>query len=714
MTADEQEAEDIRQAQETKDIADAQAAKQAEIDAAAGLGNEGVSGNELVGAGKSFVRGAGRGFANIPEPSDVITGITNIPKRLENDYNAKIHPAIAGPEGWNSPPPLPVELNKNPYHLGVSENYNKDFPVDPNHPFADVVGQVAGPAIVEGVATGGASIPGQVAGAGRALVTTTGGLLGGEAGGEIDRALGGSGEIGSVIGGGLGGGVVPGLVTQAGWKGLSTAFTNDSSAARLAAVKRLNQIPGVNIPESLGLVGNKFAGQVEDATAAVPFGGGSAYRAREAQHQGMDTAAREIANQMRDGPADIRGINPSTIGDKVKDLSTAADTSAEAAQNAVLNPLYEQVGRDEPIDQTAQLAEMDRIRRSSQPQYRAPVETEISNVNASRLDPLNAPKVVDPGLEAQLQMQINQAKRRLDGANSVENAKAAQDELDSLQAQQTANRGQTFQETVESRSKTGRRVEGQQPLDAAQTLAIKAAQTDAMKQAAQLAGISPEEFDAANARYGELAVQREIFDKISNAPGQGEAYNKLFGGTSRHNLDQLNALYEHAPDQLRSAMADEFELRTRGSNAGLRPSAEAMDTTKSAPKWWSGIPEEARTYVSPSREVDQNADALSAVMRSDSRRPGRTLPGAGGGLSLGNIFKQSVIPISTAGGFALGGPVGAAVAGAAPSVLAKGTGAAFTNPNFVNRVINPGPWFNDPNTLSRIMAAAYGGGQSNQ
>ena len=714
MTADEQEAKDIADAQEAKDIAEAQAAKQAEIDAAGGLGNEGVSGADLLGAGKSFVRGAGRGFANIPEPSDVVTGITNIPKWFSNDYNAKIHPAVAGPEGWNNPPPLPVELNKDPLSLGVSENYNKDLPVDPNHPFADVVGQVAGPAIVEGVATGGASIPGQLAGAGRAVVTTGGSLAGGEAGGAIDRALGGSGEIGSVIGGGVGGGLAPGIVTQAGWKGLSSAFTDSTSAARLAAVKKLNEIPGVNIPESLGLVGNKFAGQVEDATAAVPFGGDAAYRAREAQHLGMDTAAREIANQMRGGPSDVRGVNPSTIGDKIKDLSTAADTSAEAAQNAVLNPLYEQVGRDEPIDQTAQLAEMERIRRGSQPQYRAPVETEISNVNASRRDPLNAPKVVDPGLEAQLQMQINQAKRRLDGANSVENAKAAQDELDSLQAQQTANRGQTFQETVESRSKTGRRVEGQQPLDAAQTLQVKAAQTAAMKQAAQLAGVSPEEFDAANARYGELAVQREIFDKISNAPGQGEAYNKLFSGTSRQNLDQLNALYEHAPDQLRSAMADEFELRTRGSNAGLRPSAEAMDTTKSAPKWWSGIPEEARMYVSPSREVDQNADALSAVMRSDSRRPGRTLPGAGGGLSLGNIFKQSVIPLSTAGGFAVGGPVGAAVAGAAPSLLARGTGAAFTRPSIVQRIVDPGPWINDKNTLARIMAAAYGGGQSNQ
>ena len=689
MTPEEQEAEDIRQAQEAKDIADAQAAKQAEIDAAAGVTNEGTGQGLAQATGlKELARASGEGVTGLADlPEEIATGIKNISPRLTN--SAADAASAYAPGVDFGPPPVPVQLSS-PYQSDLGKGtsardvYNYELPPDPEHPWARAVGNFAGPAIVEGAVTGGLSIPGQIRGIRRAIATTTGGFTGGEAGGAIDRSVGGDGSIGSTVGSAIGGGIAPGIVTQAGWKGLSSMFTNADSPGLVRAADNLR------VPLSLGLVGKKFAGQVEDATASLPFAGGPAFTTRENQYTALDKAGQDIATAMRGGPSDVRGINPSTIGDKVKDLSTTADASASAAQDAVLNPLYEQVGRDEPIDQTAQLEAMDRIRRGSQPQYRAPVDTEIANVNASRLDPLNAPKVVDPGLEAQLQMKMNQAQRKLQGARTSGDAKAAQDELDSLQAQQTANRGQTFQETIESRSKTGRRIEGQQPLDAAQTLAIKASQTDAMKQAARLAGVSPEEFDAANARYGELAVQREIFDKISNAPGQGEAYNKLFGGTSRQNLDQLNALYEHAPDQLRSAMADEFELRMRGSGAGLSPRGANLNTVKTGPNWWSGIPEEARTYVSPNASTDAAANDLSGLMRADARRPTRTTPGSGGNtLGIGGMF---------ASGLGLG----------TPSAAAYGVGRAFTSPEITRRIVNPGGWLNDRNTLARILAAASG------
>src|SRR5579864_4221727 len=90
MTADEQEAEDIRQAQEAKDIADAQAARQAEIDAAAGITQGVESGGELLGAGKSFVRGVGRGFASLPDaPTAVYTGVKNLPTRVFNTFGGE-------------------------------------------------------------------------------------------------------------------------------------------------------------------------------------------------------------------------------------------------------------------------------------------------------------------------------------------------------------------------------------------------------------------------------------------------------------------------------------------------------------------------------------------------------------------------------------------------------------------------------------------------
>src|SRR4029077_19342133 len=56
---------------------------QAEQDAATQEAESG-GGSPLGGAVKSVVRGMGRGFANIPEPLDVATGIINAPIRLVN------------------------------------------------------------------------------------------------------------------------------------------------------------------------------------------------------------------------------------------------------------------------------------------------------------------------------------------------------------------------------------------------------------------------------------------------------------------------------------------------------------------------------------------------------------------------------------------------------------------------------------------------------
>ena len=724
MTADEQEAKDIADAQEAKDIADAQAAKQAEIDAADGLGNEGVSGADLLGAGKSFVRGVGRGFANIPEPSDVITGITNIPKRLENDYNAKIHPAVAGPEGWNSPPPLPVELNKNPYHLGISENYNKDFPVDPNHPFADVVGQVAGPAIVEGVATGGASIPGQVAGAGRALVTTTGSLIGGEGGGAIDRALGGSGEFGSVIGGGLGGGLAPGLVTQAGWKGLATRFTDKESPARLTYYDRMRG----DMPDaaSLGLLGNKRAGQVEDATAGIPFAGNQAYEARKAQHLQMDTAAKEVAEVPRGGPSQ-GNITPSAMGQNVMNTAEVANKNAVAAQGAAYAPMKAQVGADTVLPSRNLSDQLDTLARSGTIGTTAETPEYFKNLvkaNARRPLPSGAPKVADPTLEASLQAQLARAQANLAAAkpgSPLHNV--ASQSVSDLSDAIDANRGPTFQNLIELRNKNANALNPAENFNKVALQDTKNAFTDAQKELALSKGVSPATFDQANAEYGRIAAQRDFFNNLRDKTGQGEAYSAMMSGQGKHNADQIAALYEHAPAQTSGLFADELESNLRGvRNAGGPPVAEGVaPQTRTAPKWFSGLPDQAREIMSgaPASEWENTRlNSLLQIMDADARRPSRTIPGAGGNtLGLSSIFKQATIP-TTAAAY-LTGPTGAAItapiAALGPTIKAQIAGRYLTSPWATRRTIaaRDQPWLNDQNTLARIMAAAYGG-QSNQ
>ena len=149
----------------------------------------------------------------------------------------------------------------------------------------------------------------------------------------------------------------------------------------------------------MGLVGNKFAAGLEDATVAQPFAGGPAYNARRAQYEALDAAARDIAAQTRGGPS-VGDIDKSTMGQDVRTTAAAADKELQRNRTPSWTRLRPS-GRTGPaIDQTTQLAQMETIRRGAQPQFRGPVDTEIANVNASRLDPVNPPKVVDPALEA--------------------------------------------------------------------------------------------------------------------------------------------------------------------------------------------------------------------------------------------------------------------------------------------------------------------------
>ena len=152
MTADEQEAKDIADAQEAKDIADAQAAKQAEIDAAGGLGNEGVSGNELMGRGQELRarRWTGLRFSipdaqrrSTPGSRTSRSGCSTLfgePRSRAYDHGVAILRlrAPTGPaQRWTNPQRRPddqLPLNKT-LHQGVSENYDTDLPGRSRPPF---------------------------------------------------------------------------------------------------------------------------------------------------------------------------------------------------------------------------------------------------------------------------------------------------------------------------------------------------------------------------------------------------------------------------------------------------------------------------------------------------------------------------------------------------------------------------------------------------
>jgi hypothetical protein len=100
-------------------------------------------------------------------------------------------------------------------------------------------------------------------------------------------------------------------------------------------------------------------------------------------------------------------------------------------------------------------------------------------------------------------------------------------------------------------------------------------------------------------------------------------------------------------------------------------------------------------------------DALISTMEADTRRPTRTLPGAGGN-TIGAPLTQFSIPASAATiGFGAGGPLLGGLGATMPTILAQILGRSFTNPDFVRSVAKPDPFY-QPSDIGRAVVGGTG------
>ena len=502
---------------------------------------------------------------------------------------------------------------------------------------------------------------------------------------------------------------------------MATRFTDKESPARLTYYDTMRG----DMPDaaSLGLVGNKRAGQVEDATAGIPGGGQRAYEARKTQHQQMDAASQQVAEIPRGGPSQ-GNLTPSAMGQNVMNTAEVASKNAQAAQEAAFAPMKARIGPDTVLPSKTLPTELDRLSRGATVGADKPTYDYFGKlVEANAREPLasGAPKVMDPALEASLQSQLARAQANLAAAKPGSPLHtAASRNVSDLSDAINANRNPTYDNLIKLRTKSANPLDSAENFDFNAHMDVKQALTAAQKEVAASKGVSPAEFDAANLEYGRLAGQRDFFDKLKDKTGQGDAYSAMMSGNARHNADQIAALAEHAPTQTGKLMADELELKLRGQrNAGGPPVAEGIaPQTKTAPSWFSGLPDQTREIMSGASEADfgdSRLNALLQTMDADARRPSRTVPGAGGNtLGLASIFKQATIP--TAAMTYLTGPVGGAItapiAALGPTLKAQIASRFLTSPWATRRTIaaRTTPWLSsDPSSLSRLLAGAIGG-----
>jgi len=637
--------------------------------------------------GKEFVRSLGEGVARIPET--LVAPFSNLGGLIAAGAQK-----LTGQPVAIAPPPTPI-----------SDTYNKVLPPDPNFPVTREVGNVAGPAIVEAFDPLAIRPPmSPAASTGRAAVQTGATIAGQQAGGAIGQAVGG--DTGEKIGegvGSVGGSVVAPAIVSTSARTLRPSLTDEDTP------QRIQSFDATGVPVSMGGVGSKQAGFLEDSTAGIPLAGKPAYDMRRAQREAMDQNVINAASDVRGGPYQGPGISEANIGQDVIDAAKQAFETTKYKGDATLNPIYDQAGRNLPVDQTQELTTLEGIKRGEQPGYgRKGVQEIINRTNDTRLDPLNPPKVVDPGLEALLQTRLAQEQARLQNARTSGQAGTAQANIDAISQQIAANRGSTFQEVVDQRSRVGDQVEGLPAIDQPTQLDIKDAKTETLKNAAQLAGVPPAAFDAANAEYGRLAGQREILKPVAKNTNQGSAYTQVFGGSGKDNLTLQKALNENTPDPtMANILANNLELKMRGPGAAgsQTPDPEAVNPSAGL-KFWQGLDDSIKSQIAPmGSAVRAKLDNLMTVYGSELRRPTRTLPGKGGNTMGGPLALLALMSGVGVGGGIVGGGTGTGLGALAPVAGTYLLSKALTNPNFTRMVANP-PGFLPSSELTRLLTGA--------
>jgi hypothetical protein len=602
------------------------------------------------------------------------------------------------------------------------------------HPFSDIaesygpapvagyegtqaIGEVAGPVAVEAAAapfTGGGSaaaipatiaaggaraVPRALARYGREAVTRFGsgmknvalGTAGGVAGTEAAKEA-GLGETGQDIAGGVSSLFAPSLAGQ----GLKRGFQRMLLSPESADTARAADVAGVH--KSVGLIGNKFAGLLEDTMAGVPFGGGPSYTMRRQQYADMDAAAQRIAEAARGGPA-IGEISQGSVGGDAQRAAREAVETNRAVSSGQQEALSQQVGpsrvvRDYPL--------FDRVRQLLNLNTRS---SEVRDPLRARRDEMlrDRNQVVDPALDAQL----NAWQQHIDNNTPAQGPlppqlQQMQDFVDQMRHRNT---GTTYGASKDLRSQTGRQLEGMVPLDAALFDPTYEAHTGVMRNAAMDAGIPPEVFDAIQAdTRARMNENRQVLP-LAEQTDRGSAYNQVLSPTKEQGTATLDILQRRAPQSTAEMLANNLELRTRDAAAGRQQPSPTTLKPQALSDWWNGLgPAERDAYAAPGTPHREQMDALATVAHADVvNRPSRTLPsGRGSSISIPAIMALQ----STGLGHAMmsGDPM-TALASISPTIIAHSLGTILTQPGVAEGLLRPPrPFLSAGQALPAIQA----------
>ena len=485
--------------------------------------------------------------------------------------------------------------------------------------------------------------------AGKVAGISAGTYAGANVGGAVGQAVGG--DVGRDIGELVGGAAAtsaPGAIKAAGREFARSQWYREGGSMDPAR-RRLDIVEAAGVTPSAGLVGNKLAATMEDASANLPFFGRRAIAMRAQQYSDLDQGLLNVADGVRGGPGPAGRANytPEAIGRDLQDYATnGLDASAETGIQARQEGIENLVGPTTPV----------------------PVlNTRRTVATMARTPQLASKREAVRAVGRELRPAINQQGNIRYG------------------------------ELKDARSGLRVRREGVSPLNQQQYTPVYNAMTADMREAALQAGMSPQVFDALQNQTASLYGVRENVGRFSTEADRpftsGQAFQEVFSATGERNPERLGALEPTNPnlnnpaalyDAFNRVVGNVLEMKGRGAGAGEAVSPTAMNT-KALSNWWRNLgPEMRALYTKRDPKLEAQMDALAEVALLDTARPTRTIPGAGGN-TMGATWSQYGMPIAAIAG-AKATPGFAAKTALTQMGLDAVTGA-FTNPETVRRIV---------------------------
>ena len=703
------------------------------------------AGKNALGYAGQFAHGAGRGLAMAADmPAEIGTGIGNVYNRLAGEPLAT---APTGVTDW---------YDRNvPSVKGFEDSYAEDIgnffgPIIATGGAGEIANAVrAAPGLARAL-WAGLSNTGRIAG--RAAVTAGSAHVGGEAGKAIGQAIdertgGTAGQdylepLLSTLAGGMG----PEAIANRGYRVGNRIFTDrapppppgggpaivdmETSAERLAAADRLNAARPAGaeggIPISLDFLGNQASRDLGDFTASPIGGGAPAVRTRRAQNRGLDEAIGINADMMRGIPDPVfprpgpgRAIAPSTIGADATPVFSLAHAHAQRMIDDVYDGpgglhstpyVHPQTGaptlfsRETATDPRPVLAVIDqmladpRTHQSAQGPMLQGIRDRIVGASNQIIDP-----AVDAALRQQRAAELGNAR--------AQNRPPDHSLIARIDAQIQDNLGPSFDAMRRDRAITHDLTTGF-AIDNPIIARLRVAQDDAMRQAAERAGVPRGQFDAAEQRASDLMRERDQLKLAPDRTGEeaatrGQIHSRLFGAEGVGDTAQTAALLEHNPAGAHGLAADQYEMQMRGPVAAGSPVATAENLNAgSAADWYAKQrdPITQRLYHGDDPVLRQRLEDTALLARTEALRPTRTKPGRGRN-TLGGPAMAWALPSILGGAGILGGGPAGILAAAVPTIAARFVGNRFTDPTFTRRTIHP-PTFRQSVNLPRVLSSA--------